>query len=288
VLGEVYPSSKGYFRMFSVEYSIRLLEGLIKQYPEAECIEFQDDVLMANKTWFKNFSDEYRKRINLPYETCARVECLSPDIVEMLKQSGCTRIMLGLESGNEDLRTNLLNKKFTNSMLIEKCAMAQAAGLKIFTFNIIGFPFEQRKEMEGTLELNKKVVPRNGGVCTFFYPYKGTKLYNICKENNLLKSDDEMLQITNYNTKPSIKMTPGQKKDCIHFQRKISRYLYKQQYLTEIAHLPSSLKKYFAATHYWIRVFLLGRPLFYRIIAKFYRLLGIRVLMMRLVKNKLS
>jgi len=278
-LRSVYSSAAGYFRMPSVEYSIKLLEKLIKQYPEIEFIEFQDDLLIANKTWFKDFAAEYRKKIEVPYKMCVRVECINEDIANALKMSGCREVLVGLESGNEYVRTKLLNRTYTNSMLIEKCKMIKEAGLGLFTFNIVGLPFEGRKEMQDTFKLNKIVIPDAGGVCTFFYPYKGTKLYKICEENNLLKTDDEMLKTTNYNTAPSIKMTHLQKRDCIYFQKKISHYLYKQYSMRITAHLHPGVKKLLTSVYCWVKSILWTNPLLYRIAGQAYRLLGIKRIM---------
>ncbi|UCD55171.1 MAG: radical SAM protein, partial [Candidatus Omnitrophota bacterium] len=174
-LRSLYPSPKGYFRIPSVEHSIELLEGMIKQYPETKFIIFEDDLLIANKAWFEGFATEYRKRINLPYSADVRAEYITPDIIKALKNSGCERVLLGLESGNEDIRNNVLNRKHSNNLIIEKSKMIKDAGFPLFTFNIVGLPFESGKQMEDTFNLNLEIKP-NHGVCTFFYPYKGTVL----------------------------------------------------------------------------------------------------------------
>ncbi|MFC1509658.1 B12-binding domain-containing radical SAM protein, partial [Candidatus Omnitrophota bacterium] len=275
-LRSVYPSPAGYFRLPSVEYSIRLLERLINQYPETRFISSEDDLLIANKTWFKNFAEEYRTRINLPYRLCARVECITPDIIKALKYSGCKRISLGLESGNESLRSNLLNRKYSNNFFIEKTKLIKNADIDLFTFNIVGFPSEGKKEMNDTFKLNKEIKP-DGGICTFFYPYKGTKLYKMCNEKNLLKTDDGIIEITNYNTRPSIKMSAKQEKQCIYFQKKILHYLDRQSELKEVRNLPFGIRKYLIAIYYWGRSTLKTIPWVYRIFKRLYRLLGIRV-----------
>ena len=281
----VYSSSKGYFRIPSVEYSIGLIEKVIVHYPETEYIGFEDDLLIANKTWFESFAREYRERIKIPYRMCVRVECITPDIARALKKSGCSRASVGLESGNDRLRSELLNRKHSNNLLMEKCQIIKDAGIDLFTFNIVGFPFETKEQMGQTLELNKKIDP-NEGLCTFFYPYRGTELYRICQENNLLKTDDEMIEITNYNTKPSVKMTAAGERDCIYFQRKISNYLWQQKELTEISRLPGLIRKPLFVIYRLVGPMLRAVPLLHKIGRRFFRLLGVRTLVMRSMKNK--
>lgn len=258
-LSNVYPASQGYFRVYPVEYSIRLIEKMIKQCPATKFIHFEDDLLIANKTWFYDFTEEYRRKIRLPYRMCVRVECVTPEIVERLKNSGCKIVFIGLESGDETLRSNFLNRKYSNDLFIEKCKLIKKARLKLFTFNIVGFPFETKKEMENTFKLNRIVSP-DSGVCTFFYPYKATELYRICKDNNLLRSDFEMLDITNYNTRPAIKMSAKQEKECILFQRKILNYLLRQSELSQLRDLPFGIKKYFVFMRHWVKSILRYAP----------------------------
>lgn len=271
----VYPSSQGYFRLPSVEYSVALLERVIGQYPETRFIGFEDDLLISDKNWFERFADEYRKRINLPYRVCVRAECLDKEVVELLKHSGCRQASLGLESGNEYLRREIINRQHSNNLLIEKGKMIKAAGINLFTFNIVGFPFEGRREMKDTYELNRRIAP-DSGACFFFYPYRGTQLYQICARKDLLKSEEEMLKITNYCTRPSIRMTSVQEKDCIYFQKKIWRYLVRRNCLFKISRLPSGAGKYPLAMLYWLMAILETHPLLKKAARRFVRMFGLK------------
>ena len=226
-LKKVYPASSKYFRVPSVEYSIEFLKKMIIRYPQTKFIEFEDDLLISNKRWFENFASEYKKRINIPYSICARPEYINKDIVKCLKNSGCEKALVGLESGNERLRRDLLNRNYSNELFIEKAKIIKDAGIELFTFNMVGFPFETKEEMQDTLELNRRAEP-DTGFCTFFYPYKGTELYALCDREGLLKDRKEMAKITNYNTKPAIKLTSVKEKECIKYQKKIMSYLVMQ------------------------------------------------------------
>lgn len=273
----VYETGHGYFRVPSVEYSVRFLETLVRQYPEAKAIEFEDDLLIANREWFLKFATEYRKRIGLPYRVCVRVECVKPDIVAALKESGCHRVLLGLESGNETFRKEYLNRGYTNRMLVEKCRMLRKADLDLFTFNIVGFPREGEREMRDTLLLNRQAKP-DGGVCTFFYPYRHTRLYEICEEHGLLLDESELSGITNYNTRPAIRMSPELTKACAGYQKQISDYLEHRRLLWRIRHrpgvLPAPLKKFVSPS--WYASWLERSPVVFGCVKAVYRAVGLR------------
>ena len=276
-LSSVYPSSKGYFRILPVEKSIRIVENVLKQCPQIEFVHFEDDLLIANKEWFLNFADQYRKRIKLPYRVCVRVECVTKEIVEALKESGCKLVFLGLESGDESFRSQFLNRKYTNNMLIKKSKLIKDAGIRLFTFNIVGFPCEGKEQMLNTYNLNKSVNP-DSGVCTFFYPYKNTELYRICQEKDLLIDEKDLLEITNYNTKPAIKMTKQQEGECIAIQRKLLNYLLNRKELVEIRDLPFSLKKYLKVLRHWVKSLLRTSPFLDNLIRGTYFSLKLKIL----------
>ncbi len=223
-LRSTYASSKGYFRVPSVDYSIRLIESVVNQYPETRFINFEDDLLIANRDWFLDFSREYLKRIGIPYRVNVRTECISSDIVDALKSSACTFAMLGLESGNEAYRKTYFKRYHSNSEIINNVRILKNAGIRLFTYNMVGLPFESKRHMQNTLSINK-AIGAGDGQCTFFYPFPKTELYNICKENNLLIHKDLKNIPTNYNTRPFIRQSAKQKSDCIKAQKKITNYL---------------------------------------------------------------
>jgi radical SAM superfamily enzyme YgiQ (UPF0313 family) len=223
VLRGVYPSQRGYCRVNSVEYSMKFLEHLVRQYPQAEGFGFEDDLLISRKKWFLHFADEYSNRIGLPYRINVRADDVDQEIVEALQKSGCFLALLGVESGNEHFRREILNRHHTNSQLIHKAKMLSIAGIKIFTFNIVGFPFEDTRHLRDTLKLNKKIKP-DWGVCTFFYPLPGTKLYDICKKEGFLSAERQLDMPTNYNTYPLIPTSLRQREACIKTQKQLTKY----------------------------------------------------------------
>lgn len=248
----IYPSQKSYFRVPSVEHSIKLVEKVIRQYPETKQICFEDDLLISKQEWFFSFAKEYQRRIGIPYRMNVRIECINEDIVRGLKESGCVVAFLGLESGNENFRKKILNRHHSNQEIIEKTKMIKKANIKLFTYNMVGFPFETKQHLRDTLKLNKRIKP-DSGVCTFFYPFLGTELYKICKKEGLLNKERENEMPTNYNTKPIIPPTRQQKRESIKAQKKITNYLSWQNLRYEQKRLRSIHSGLVRVAYYLIR-----------------------------------
>jgi len=174
-----------YVRFRSVESSIREIKEVLSRY-RAKSLFLADDVFTLKKDFVRDFCKRYREEIGLPFEVTTRVETASEDMFRWLKDAGCTRVAMGIESGNEWLRQNILNRKMTNEQIIRAFRLAREAGLKTKSYNIVGFPGETEEMFEDTVRLNADINP-DSHVCYIFNPYPGTKLHEYCKENNLFR-----------------------------------------------------------------------------------------------------
>lgn len=60
--------------------------------------------------------------------------------------------------------------------------------MKVFIYNLLGLPFETVEDIKQTIQINRIAQPERSRTSIFF-PYPGTKLYEVCKENNFLGDD---------------------------------------------------------------------------------------------------
>jgi radical SAM superfamily enzyme YgiQ (UPF0313 family) len=120
--------------------------------------------------------------------TCnARVETLNEDICQALKEAGCETLCVGIESGSQRVRKEILKRYMTNEQIINAFNYAKKAGLATYSFNMLGIPTETEKDMWETIKLNRIVKPTSLQV-SIFQPYPGTELYQMCKEKGWLKN----------------------------------------------------------------------------------------------------
>jgi len=226
VLRDIYPRKEYYFRTPSIEYAIALIKHNLGFYKNPIGINFADDLLTFDSDWLEEFANSYSKEISLPYTCNSRIESLSDRVVRALKKSNCKKVYIGIESGNEKIRKELLNRHYLNKDIIEGFQRLKKANISTFSYNIVAFPFETKEQMKETLKINRIIKP-DMGIVFYFYPYPGTKLFNICKENNLLLSDEENKKISGYLEKPAIKLT-----HCRDYPFFLVRYFVGLQILT--------------------------------------------------------
>lgn len=202
VFKNLYPNRDKYVRYPSVSHACRIIKNNLTLCHGTKRIIFADDTFTVNKGWLKEFLDIYKKEIKLPFLCNARIETIDDDILRCLKDAGCISIDFGVESGNEWLREFVLNRKYSNEKVKEVFKLTKKYKIKRFSYNMVGIPFETQMMLKETFELNKTIRP-DFGKCFYFYPFPGTKLYQLCVNYGLLQEDYDL--VSSYLKKTSIK-----------------------------------------------------------------------------------
>jgi len=179
-----------YTRLRSVDSAIEEIREVVEKY-RVRAIFVCNEVFGLDKKWAFEFCDKYRESgIGLPFDVNTRVETLTEELCHKLKEAGCRRVNMGIESGNPFIRNEVLNRKMTNEQIIEAFGMAKRAGLKTKSFNIVGFPQETVERFQDTIKINQAINP-DTVILAIFDPYPGTNLYNECKEKSLFSHRED-------------------------------------------------------------------------------------------------
>ncbi len=173
-----------YFRFRSPDNAVAMLEDMAGKYP-VKGFSFADDIFGSNRRWVEEFCKKYAAKIGLPFDCNLRVESVNRSMLELMRDSGCTMIEMGIESGNEQLRRDVLNRKMTNEHIVLAFQTAHALGVKTRAYNMLGIPGETPETCAETLRLNQEAAPDDVAVF-YFYPFEGTQLYDVCREEGLL------------------------------------------------------------------------------------------------------
>ncbi len=184
---EVYPDPWHYTRFRSPRNVIFYLKKLLDLYPWISSIRFLDNIFGIEKEWIERFSNLYKKEINLPFSCDHRSNLATFEILRLLKEAGCFQIYFGLETGDEELRKNVLSRYINNEQIIETFNNCQKLGIKTLAYSIVGLPFETPSKVLKTIKLNAQVNP-GSMVVNIFTPYPYTKLYTLCLEQKFIDS----------------------------------------------------------------------------------------------------
>lgn len=178
-----------FIRQRTVDNVLGELDAILNKYIVRE-IHFQDDMFLFNKIWVREFADKYALKYRIPFHISARMEHIDKEVSELLKKSGCVSITIGIESGNEWLRREVLKKNISNADILTKRQLLKETGIKVCSLNMVGIPGETKEMAQETLDFNKKLDP-DWLACSIFSPYPGTALYQLCQEKGYFKKSFE-------------------------------------------------------------------------------------------------
>ena len=185
---EMFKDLGKYHREKSVEKSIREIE-LIRDKYKIEMIKFWDETfLVMKKDKFEEFLTRYSEKVKLPFMINTRPETVTEDRVKKLKEAGCVAVSMGIESGSEFIRKKVMRRNISQEAILRAFRIVNDYGIRTSSFNMIGLPFETRKTVFDTINLNRQAQPVTCAI-NIFYPYQGTRLREVCTEFGLIEKN---------------------------------------------------------------------------------------------------
>lgn len=143
----------------------------------ADAIRFIDQEFLAGPVgWFERFGELYKKEIDLPFTLSATANSLTEDRVRHVKHAGCVNINFGVESGNEEYRRDVLNKKANDVNCIRALELANKYEIRMNINFMIGMPGQTKAIFEDTIRMIRRLGAPTS-IC-FFIPLPGNKLYD--------------------------------------------------------------------------------------------------------------
>lgn len=181
------------FRTMSAQKALAEVENLINLGVK-EIME--DSGSLPIGTWLEEFCQGmidrgFNKKITISCNM--RLNGITdPKIWQLMKKAGFRLILFGLESANQETLTQI-DKNLQVKEIIPSLKICKTAGLEPHITTMIGYPWENEKMAQQTIEFSRKLF-QQGLVdtlqATLVIPYPGTPLYRYCQQNELLLTDD--------------------------------------------------------------------------------------------------
>lgn len=148
---------------------------------------FKADTFTINPAWVKEMCERI---INSPlhgkiaFTANSRVNPLSKETLQLMKDAGCFMVAFGFESGSDEM-LKTLRKGTTVEMNLRAAKWCHEVGLPFWGFYVIGFPWENKEHILATKKLILQSDPDFIEV-KMALPFYGTPLYDAAKEFGLL------------------------------------------------------------------------------------------------------
>jgi radical SAM PhpK family P-methyltransferase len=150
-----FPEHAGRYRtarVEAVEEELNRLAGITS----LKSINFIDDTFNVPPKRFKEILRIMIKN-NYPFKWMSHYRCQFADreTIQLMKESGCEGVFLGIESGSNHILKNM-NKKATVEKYLEGIALLKEYGILTYGSFIIGFPGETDETVQDTIRFIKE------------------------------------------------------------------------------------------------------------------------------------
>jgi len=167
----------------------------------AKLVWFLDANFVANLPWLEAFAAVYRRRIGLPLFCKLRPERATPRIVRLLVDAGCTAVGIGIESGSERVRREILCRPGSDTDILAGCRQLKAAGIRIMAFSMLGIPGASMDDELRTLALNV-ACGVDLAAATILQPYPGTAIAKWAETKGFFDGNYDRLGYSYFDESP--------------------------------------------------------------------------------------
>lgn len=150
---------------------------------------FVDDCFTLNRIHTLDFCNEIiSRRLKVKWMAMTRAELVDDELIKEMVTSGCIELFFGIESGNERIRKEILNKTITDRQIFNAIKLCQKYGMQTSVFLMLGFPEETKKEIEDTVNFGARLKADTMGI-HLTVPLPGSKLFKRAIEGGLIDKD---------------------------------------------------------------------------------------------------
>jgi len=178
------------FRARSAENVVDEIEQAVRKYGHDE-IYFDDDTFTIDRQRVMDICRLINERgLEKEVEWIAqcRVDTVDREMLEAMKAANCGYILFGVESGSPKMLKKM-KKGITLDKVRHAFKLARDVGIKTQAFFLFGMPGETQETIRETIEFAKEINASSTQFAVAI-PHPGTALYEECRTNGWLTSED--------------------------------------------------------------------------------------------------
>jgi hopanoid biosynthesis associated radical SAM protein HpnJ len=169
---------------------------VLENFPGLKEIFFDDDTFNYRKARTIELCAELKK-LKFTWSCTSRVTT-DYDTLKAMKEAGCRLLIVGYESGDEQILKNI-KKGATIDMALRFTENCHKLGLTIHGDFIVGLPGETRDTLRNTIEFAKRIDAETVQI-SIAHAFPGTEFYGFAQQNNLVQvkmADEQGHQLPN-------------------------------------------------------------------------------------------
>ena len=224
-------ASGPYVRCRSAGNVIAELEEITARQESVREVYFEVETFNVNQPWAMELCRElavFNRRRPVPLEFGVNIRVtpntdFSP-LFSVMRDSGFTFINVGVESGSERVRREVMKRRYSNDDIIRTASLARQNGLKVHCLNMIGLPTETEEDIRQTIAVNRACQPDMWPSHSIFFPYPGTEIHRMCRDMGLLP---ERLDVERERSRAVLNLKGLSRRKLMHYFIWFDYYVYK-------------------------------------------------------------
>lgn len=152
-------------------------------------VKFFDDLFAYNKRWLREFCEEYKRKIDLPFRCSLHPHVVDAEILDLLKYAGAYTLTVGVESVNERILRDVLNRKGSYERMQRSLELMRKSKMYFSVDHIFGLPDESEEDHKKAAQLYTHVRPNNILLYWLVY-YPKTEIIKHGLERKLIEQSD--------------------------------------------------------------------------------------------------
>ncbi|MFC1646140.1 B12-binding domain-containing radical SAM protein [Candidatus Omnitrophota bacterium] len=150
---------------------------------------FSDDALTIKKEFVFQLCEKILKLpFKIIWEAQSRINYVDRSLLKVMKRAGCTKLLFGIESGNERIRNQIIGKNITDEEIISATKICWQEGIEPDHYLMIGQPTETVKEIMDTVECSLRFNPNIIGIFITM-PLPGSPLFDRAIQEGIIDRD---------------------------------------------------------------------------------------------------
>lgn len=217
------------FRLHSVDRAIDELVFFKKKY-KYKWVDFRHAIFAGSPKWIIDFCARYKKEVGVPFRIFMHPNIIRDDTTKALVEAGCYAIQMGLESFDENLRKEALNRHESNEKILSAIQIMEKNRCHYSLDYILGLPGQTEKELQDIAHLFaglKYCYRLSPFMCQYLPGSKlidyGVKIGDLTEEDARKINSGEGREHDNYMAEGSIGIYSPEKQSMLRMYRILFR-----------------------------------------------------------------
>lgn len=162
-----------------------------------ECVEqhgirnflFRSDLFTQNKKWVISLCQAILdNKLDIQWACNSRVDTITAEAAGWMRKAGCWIVAMGVESGDQET-LDRVEKQAKVEQAFTAVKILRDANIKSSVYLLMGLPWDTPELIDKQVKFAKELDPDFLEIF-YAYPFPGTKLYEICVQEGLIKDGE--------------------------------------------------------------------------------------------------